>query len=80
MNVNMKVLFWQTLKLGKKKKLIKQMEILSFTHNGGQTCYTLITNVTMFWMDKGLHIWPSSMKEQRHVHIIHFAHQKSNMM
>jgi len=74
MNVNMKVLFWQTLKLGKKKKLIRQIEILSFTHNGGQIPYTLITNVTMFWMGKGLHIWPSSMKEQRHVRIIHFAH------
>jgi hypothetical protein len=48
MNVNMKVLFQQTLKLGKKKKLIRQIEILSFTHNGGQTRYALITNVTMF--------------------------------
>ncbi len=48
MNVNMKVLFRQMLKLGKKKKLIRQIEILSFTHNGGQIPYTLITNVTMF--------------------------------
>jgi hypothetical protein len=48
MNVNIKLLFRQTLKLGKKKKLIRRMKILSFTHNGGQTCYTLIANVTMF--------------------------------